>query len=67
MTAFPLAPRLARALCSAARLNCLIEAIIAVSMLYVAPVFYVPQERREEFNEVSKLWLHCSTINPIYP
>ncbi|KAL5963396.1 ATP-dependent RNA helicase DHX33 [Taenia solium] len=53
MTAFPLDPRLARALCSAARFNCLIEAIIVVTMLYVAPVFYVPQESREEFKEMS--------------
>ncbi len=53
MTAFPLAPRLARALCSAAHLNCLVEAVTAVSMLYVCPVFYVPQESREDFSEVS--------------
>ncbi|VDM34212.1 unnamed protein product, partial [Hydatigera taeniaeformis] len=58
MTAFPLAPRLARALCSAAHLNCLIEAIIVISMLYVAPVFYVPQESREEFNEISTRFRH---------
>ncbi|EUB58775.1 Putative ATP-dependent RNA helicase DHX33 [Echinococcus granulosus] len=58
MTVFPLAPRFARALCSAAHLNCLIEAIIVVSMLYVAPVFYVPQESREEFNEIAMRFRH---------
>ena len=52
MSAFPLNPRYARALCSAADLGCLVEAIIVVSMVFVAPVFYVPQERREAFNEV---------------
>ncbi|VDD79590.1 unnamed protein product [Mesocestoides corti] len=59
LTAFPLEPRLARALYSAAHLHCLVEAVTAVSMLYVAPVFYVPQENREEFAEISARFRHA--------
>ncbi|VDN09761.1 unnamed protein product [Dibothriocephalus latus] len=63
LSAFPLEPRLARTLVSAANLGCLVEAITAVSMLYVSPVFYVPQERREDYSEVSCLmWLAGSQV-----
>ncbi|KAL7065516.1 hypothetical protein AAHC03_05738 [Spirometra sp. Aus1] len=60
LTAFPLEPRLARALVSAATLGCLVEAITAVSMLYVSPVFYVPQDSREDYSEVAMRFRHPS-------
>uniref|UniRef100_A0A0X3NQZ6 RNA helicase n=1 Tax=Schistocephalus solidus TaxID=70667 RepID=A0A0X3NQZ6_SCHSO len=60
LTAFPLEPRLARTLVSAATLGCLVEAVTAVSMLYVSPVFYVPQESREDYSEVAMRFRHPS-------
>lgn len=53
MTAFPLDPRFSRVLLSSAHLGCLVEILSILSMLYVSPVFYIPMEKREAFNEVS--------------
>lgn len=53
MLNFPLPPRLARVILSAAKYKCLIETLTVISMLFVSPVFHVPQDKRQEFNEVS--------------
>ncbi|KAA3676336.1 ATP-dependent RNA helicase DHX33 [Paragonimus westermani] len=58
MSAFPLDPRFSRTLLSAAQLGCLIEVLSVISMLYVSPVFYVPMERREQFEEIQQQFRH---------
>ncbi|KAA0183841.1 putative ATP-dependent RNA helicase DHX33 [Fasciolopsis buskii] len=67
MTAFPLDPRFSRVLLSSAHLGCLVEILSILSMLYVSPVFYIPMEKREAFNEVSmSFYENQAVFNYIY-
>nr|CDS29209.1 ATP dependent RNA helicase DHX33 [Hymenolepis microstoma] len=58
MQHFPLSPRMSRVILSSAKYNCLVEVLTIISMLFVSPVFHVPQDKREEFNDISKRFHH---------
>ncbi|KAM3172210.1 hypothetical protein ACTXT7_015013 [Hymenolepis weldensis] len=58
MQHFPLSPRMSRVILSAAKYDCLVEVLTIISMLFVSPVFHIPQDKREEFNDISKRFHH---------
>lgn len=55
MQHFPLSPRMSRVILSAAKYDCLVEVLTIISMLFVSPVFHIPQDKRDEFNDVCVL------------